>query len=735
MLRFIVLFLIFLGGPLFSEEIPFRILFTGDLHSSFEAKPNPMGLGGMARLKTAMDWKEKEAKDKNIPVLRFDAGDCTEGSIYFNLGAGVRSFEMLNRLGYNAVVAGNHDWLTGPYVLDKVLERVQPKFSFLSANLNWRFLPEDNRLKDRIQRYEIFYFTDGKFLKAGQDGFTPKEGQDYFKVGVFGLSTNEPLYSFFFEPVRILNPLSEARKTVLQLKRVENVDVIVLLSHMLDRDDLDIAENVSSVDVVIGGHSHNKVVPNANQEPIVVEKSDGSGKAWLAKSGEFARFLGQLDFVYDGAKNKMLFEKSKYALHQMDATYVEDQEIRGFIHEAKQELTQKYKARNDWGKNIFSDHVADAEIDLVKATNTESYFGNVFVNAILEKTKPLGADFSFNNSEFFSHGLLKGPIHSSDIYNAFPLIYDPLKDASWSIWTFDIDGATVKKAIDLVFMMEKYFDVAGLEIVINPENFPEKVVSIHHNGKEIEDTKIYKVAGSQGIIEALKQVKEELPGVSNFQDTKMEMWSVIREYMTQHSPLKAQDPALRVSGRVRSIQPDLAIFSEDITTKPIVTDSENAIQIDFKVRNLGYGDLRAEELEKAKTDPTEVFVYVDTTPENAVDDIDDPLKPMDQLFEKKYRLWTPTLEDVPSHLKLISKILVPSLGKNEEALFSLKWNVSELLQSQKPYSVFFKIPKVTGVGYVADTESLDPANAPRRLEKVTESIVLNNKARTYIYLR
>ena len=67
---------------------------------------------------------------------------------------------------------------------------------------------------------------------------------------------------------------------------------------MLDRDDLDIAENVSSVDVVIGGHSHNKVVPNAKQEPIVVEKSDGSGKAWLAKSGEFARFLGQLDFVY-----------------------------------------------------------------------------------------------------------------------------------------------------------------------------------------------------------------------------------------------------------------------------------------------------------------------------------------------------------------------------------------------------------------------------------------------------
>ena len=163
---FLILFFSFQVAE--AKEIPFSLIFTGDLHSSFEPRPNPQGLGGIARLKTALTQLKNQAQEKGAAVLQLDSGDCTEGSIYFNLGAGVASFEMLNRLNYDAVTVGNHDWYTGPAVLEKVLSRVPLNFSFLSANLNYRYLPEGNSLSQKIKRYEIFYEVGGKFLKKNQ---------------------------------------------------------------------------------------------------------------------------------------------------------------------------------------------------------------------------------------------------------------------------------------------------------------------------------------------------------------------------------------------------------------------------------------------------------------------------------------------------------------------------------------------------------------------------------------
>ncbi|MBI3019673.1 MAG: bifunctional metallophosphatase/5'-nucleotidase, partial [Deltaproteobacteria bacterium] len=534
-----IFFLILLLNSSLGEarEVPFSIIFTGDLHSSFEPRPNPHGLGGMARLKTALTQLKNQSQEKGSAVLQLDAGDCTEGSIYFNLGAGVASFEMLNRLGYDAVAVGNHDWYTGPVVLEKVLSRVPLNFSFLSANLNYRYLPEENSLSKKIKRYEIFYWVDGKFLKRGQEGFVPQEGVEYFKVGVFGLSTNEAAYQFFFDPVRLLNPLSEARKTVLHLRRTEKVDVIVLLSHLPDEDDIAIAQGVSSIDVIIGGHSHNKVISNENHQPIVIkrpEEEDGVNITWIAKSGEFAKYAGQMNLVFDATQRKMLWNKSQYSLKQIDKRFEEDEEVKAQIETYKSQLTQKYK-------DIFTDHVADTTIPLVKSGTSESYLGNLAVNAIYERTQDLGVQFAINNSEFFSHGFMSGPLRSVDIYNMLPLIYDPIRDTSWTIWTFDMDGAALKKAIDLVFMLGRFFDVAGLQIVYNPDQFPEKVVSLKQHGEEILDDRVYKIASSQGIIEALKQVKEELPGLTNIEDTHIELWPVLREYFKGHSPLHSED--------------------------------------------------------------------------------------------------------------------------------------------------------------------------------------------------
>lgn len=719
----------------FAGEIPFTLLFTGDLHSSFETRPNPFGLGGMARIKTAFSQLKKDAQNRGSAVLQLDAGDCSEGSIYYNLGAGVASFEMMNRFDYDAAVVGNHEWNVGPYILDKVLSRVPLNFSFLSANLNFKYLPEENKLAEKIKKFEVFYLIDGNFLKKGENGFFPEEGKKYFKVGVFGLSTNEAVHQFLFDPVRINHPLSEARKMVLHLKRTEKVDVIILVSHLLDEDDLAIAESISSIDVIIGGHSHNKIIPDKNGKPLVIKRTDDSEHetTWFSKTGEFGKFLGSMDLVFDAVQNKMLWEKSMYQLHQMDKRYEDDLEIKVMIENYKNELQKKYSEKNNNDKkDIFNDHIADTEIDLTRSERSESYLGNLVVNAIYEKTKDLNVDFAVNNSQLFSHGLFQGPLHTVDLYHILPLIYDPVKDTSWTIWTFDIDGKTLKKAVDLVFMMGRFFDVEGLEIIYNPNSFPERVVSILHKGEELEDDKIYHVAASQGIIEALKQVKEELPSLANIQDTHIEMWETIRDHFKKYSPIHSEIPQFRVLGKIRTVQPDISILGEDIVVKK---DDPKKVELSMDVFNLGYGGLLEEEFPKAKSDPTEMYFYYDSTPDNLVDDVDALSRVSDQLFLKKYHTWYPVIEEPPDHIKLIDKVLVPSLGKDQKVKLSVKWDTSSLPESSFPYTVYVYVKQTSGTGFIS-VPSDDPQGTPfRKFVKVEESNLHNNKARAFVSLK
>jgi len=62
-----------------AKEIPFSLIFTGDLHSSFEPRSNPHGLGGVARLKTALTQLKNQTQEKGSAVLQLDAGIVRKG--------------------------------------------------------------------------------------------------------------------------------------------------------------------------------------------------------------------------------------------------------------------------------------------------------------------------------------------------------------------------------------------------------------------------------------------------------------------------------------------------------------------------------------------------------------------------------------------------------------------------------------------------------------------------------
>lgn len=89
------------------------ILHTNDTHSQIEPAAN--GLGGIARRKVLID----SVRNVNRNVLLVDAGDMVQGTLYFTLFGGEVESKLMNSLGYDIQILGNHEFDNG---LDELLK-------------------------------------------------------------------------------------------------------------------------------------------------------------------------------------------------------------------------------------------------------------------------------------------------------------------------------------------------------------------------------------------------------------------------------------------------------------------------------------------------------------------------------------------------------------------------------------------------------------------------------------
>ena len=187
--------------------------------------------GGAARLVSEVNALRDQIKAAGGNVLVLEAGDVFQGSLFFTTYSGQAEAEMMNLIGLDAMVYGNHEFDLGSEPLAKFVETAT--FPVLSGSVD---TSADKRLAPLAK--------DQLVLDVGGE-----------KVAILGATTTETpeiaspdKADVFREPVAYLTAGVKALKA-------EGVDKIILVSHLGVNADIKVAEAVPGIDAIVGGHT------------------------------------------------------------------------------------------------------------------------------------------------------------------------------------------------------------------------------------------------------------------------------------------------------------------------------------------------------------------------------------------------------------------------------------------------------------------------------------------------
>ncbi len=248
------------------------VLFTGDVHSAVDRNFGYVGL------KAVMDTAEA-AGDQ---VLLVDSGDSLQGEALATLSRGEANMRLMNALGYDAAIPGNHEF---DYGAERFLELAEmAQFPYVSCNLN---------------REGELLFDPYVILEAG--------GKKIAFVGVttpLTLTTSTPKYFqdeqgnyiYGFLQDETGETLAGAVQAAVNDARAEGAQYVIVIGHMGNADAFrpwtyaDIIGHTEGIDAFIDGHSHDSdrvVMKNRNGQDVIRQacgtKMEGIG--WLRISG------------------------------------------------------------------------------------------------------------------------------------------------------------------------------------------------------------------------------------------------------------------------------------------------------------------------------------------------------------------------------------------------------------------------------------------------------------------
>lgn len=404
-----------------AADTTLHILHINDLHSRIQpinrfdstcnAEDDAAGecFGGMARVATAINdlRSELEAAGENVLVL--DAGDQYQGSLMFTTYRGAVAAEMLETIGFDAMALGNHEFNNGPEGLLPLLDGVS--FPVVSGNLD---VSTDPVLGGRV----------GDTLILDVNGT---------QVGIVSaLATDTVETSSPGENVIFTDEIEAIQADVDALTE-EGVGIIIALTHVGLPQDIRIAEAVTGLDLIVGGHSHTYL---SADDP----DRQGAYPTWISnpentmvpivQAYAYSKYLGHLEATFDDAGDLVWAEGNTMLL---DASVTPDPEIAARVAELAGPIEAAMA-------DVIGETSEFIEGDRTVCRAMECPMGNLVADAMLERVADQGIQIAIQNGGGLRASIDAGEVTMGEIFTVLPF--------QNALATFQLTGADVIAALE-----------------------------------------------------------------------------------------------------------------------------------------------------------------------------------------------------------------------------------------------------------------------------------------------
>ena len=266
-----------LSFPARAADQDIVILYTNDVHCGIDEK---IGYAGLSLYK-------KEMKAQTPYVTLIDAGDAIQGAPIGTLSDGGYIIDIMNQVGYDFAVPGNHEYDYG-----------MPRFLELAGKLSCGYYSSNFMdLKTNapvFAPYKMFTYGNTKVALVGAttpESFT-KSTPAYFQDGsgnyIYGFCEDETGKKLYDQIQQSVNSA-----------RTEGAQYVILVGHLGENGTTDrwtsdsVIKNTNGIDALIDGHSHEEYSKN-------IKNKDGKD-VLLTQTGTKLKNIGKLTIRPDGS--------------------------------------------------------------------------------------------------------------------------------------------------------------------------------------------------------------------------------------------------------------------------------------------------------------------------------------------------------------------------------------------------------------------------------------------------
>ncbi len=428
------------------------ILHTNDTHSQIDPDPST-GTGGILRRKVVID--SVRVAEKNVMLI--DAGDAVQGTLYFNLYKGEVENRLMNELGYDIRILGNHEFDNGTEELALQYQPVTAEL--LSTNYDMSTSP----LGKKFKKYTTRKFGDKKV------GFI-----------AINLDPKGMIAEGNYDGVRYLDPYDAANAMAWYLKNIDSCDYVVAVTHIgyepenTTIADVPLAQRSKDIDLIIGGHTHTLIGPGKT-EPRDFSLNALGDSVTITQVGKGGKFIGKTEIDLDNGH-------IDYSLIPIDSR------LDSRIDPKLEEMLSPYRHGVD---SLMTTRLTRSAVEMPNDGPALLNFIADFIrdngNEVLKKSNASGkdkVDLAIINKGGLRRSLPKGNISEGMIITMMPFANRTT--------VVDIKGRDLIAVLDTMAGRGGDGVSAEMDVVFDPKT--KKVVSATVNGEPLDQDSTYRVA-------------------------------------------------------------------------------------------------------------------------------------------------------------------------------------------------------------------------------------------------